>query len=64
MIYKKDINVWLIISLILILLIIIPSLFILTGLFSDPNQNWIHIKDYLLQSYIYNSVMLVFLAVY
>ncbi len=59
MIYRKEINIWLIISSILILLIIIPSLFIVTGLFSAANQNWIHIKEYLLQSYIYNSLILV-----
>ncbi|MTI61777.1 MAG: iron ABC transporter permease [Firmicutes bacterium] len=59
MIYRKEVNIWLLISSILVLLIIIPSLFIVTGLFSAVNQNWIHIKEYLLQSYIYNSVILV-----
>ncbi len=56
---KRDLNGWFILSTIIILLIVIPSLFILTGIFSDSNENWLHIKEYLLQSYIYNSIVLV-----
>ncbi len=60
MLFKRDINIWFIISSVLILLIIIPSLFILTGIFSSASENWLHIKEYLLQSYIYNSIILIF----
>ncbi len=60
MLFKRDINIWFIISSVLILLIIIPSLFILTGIFSSASENWLHIKEYLLRSYIYNSIILVF----
>ncbi len=43
----------------IIALILLPSLFIVTKLFEPATDNWIHIKTYLLENYIVNSLILV-----
>lgn len=44
---------------IIIMLIVMPSVFILLQLFHPPTESWLHIKEYVLKDYIRNSLMLV-----
>ncbi|SHJ53426.1 ABC transporter permease [Paramaledivibacter caminithermalis] len=56
---KHSLNSWSILSFIFISLIIFPNLNILMNLINKPNENWTHIKTYLLNDYIINSMILV-----
>ncbi|MDK2822639.1 MAG: iron(III) transport system permease protein [Clostridia bacterium] len=56
---KQNLNIWSICSFIFIVLIILPNLNILLNFFSSPNENWNHIKEYLLKDYIVNSLKLI-----
>lgn len=60
----SKINIWSVLSFVLIILILLPNLNIFIKLFNPPGQNWEHIKNYLLKDYIINSIILVFLQVY
>ncbi|MGM0369191.1 MAG: ABC transporter permease [Bacillota bacterium] len=64
MLKKRDLKVvsnsWFILSFIFILLILLPNLNILLNIFKPASENWQHIKEYLLQDYIINSMILVF----
>ncbi len=51
-------NKWSMISLLIIILILLPSIFIFLGLFNETSDNWIHIKTYLLKDYVINSFIL------
>lgn len=44
---------------IIIMLIVMPSVFILLRLFHPPTESWLHIKEYVLNDYIRNSLILV-----
>lgn len=50
---------WAILSFILIAIIFIPNVFIAIKFFSQPNENWRHIQEYLLIDYIVNSVVII-----
>ncbi|MCT4563189.1 MAG: iron ABC transporter permease [Maledivibacter sp.] len=56
---KHSINIWSILSFIFICLIILPNINILLNLLNKPNENWAHIKTYLLKDYVINSIILV-----
>lgn len=56
----KQWNSWAILSFVLVLIIILPSLFIAIQFFTQPSENWQHIKEYLLTDYIYNTFVIVF----
>ncbi|MTI70616.1 MAG: iron ABC transporter permease [Firmicutes bacterium] len=56
---KSNINLWSILSLIFIILIVLPNLNIFINIFNESNQNWNHIKEYLLKDYIINSLTLI-----
>ncbi|WP_105618839.1 ABC transporter permease [Vallitalea okinawensis] len=56
---KRHINIWSILSLIIILLILVPNLNIFVNIFNEPNDTWDHIKTYLLKDYTINSLTLV-----
>lgn len=61
---KQHMNIWTILSLFFISIILIPNLLIGVQFFTEPNENWEHIKHYLLQDYIYNTtVILLFTAI-
>lgn len=62
--FKHKINGWMLISGIGALAALLPSLYILTGLLSKPNENWAHIKQYMLIDYAWESVILVVGAVF
>jgi len=56
---KFNFNIWSVLSFIFISLIVLPNLNILINILNHPNENWNHIKEYLLKDYIFNSVILV-----
>lgn len=55
---KNKLNGWSILSVIFIVLILSPNIDIMVHMFSEPNENWIHIKTYLLKDYVINSIIL------
>lgn len=59
---KKDLNSWWIISIIGAAVILLPILVIFLSLFQEPNENWFQIRQYLLKTYVANTVILVFLT--
>ncbi|RHW33989.1 iron ABC transporter permease [Lysinibacillus yapensis] len=56
---KKELNGWWIISLVGAVVILLPILFIFSTIFQEPNENWIHIRQYLLSNYVANTLLLV-----
>ncbi|MFC2946875.1 ABC transporter permease [Virgibacillus sediminis] len=56
---KNNINSWTILSIIFVCLILLPNLSIIIQFFNEPNENWFHIKEYMLNTYITNSLILV-----
>lgn len=56
---KQHLNIWTLLSSLFILFIVLPNLSILGSLFHKANENWIHIKTYLLKDYIINSIILI-----
>jgi len=58
-IYRYRLNGWLIASLIGAAGILLPILYVMTGLFRTPNANWSTVKQYLLTDYILGSAKLV-----
>jgi iron(III) transport system permease protein len=56
---KKEFNGWWLISLIGAVVILLPILFIFSSIFQEPNENWFHIRQYLLKHYVTNTVILV-----
>ncbi|KAA0543380.1 iron ABC transporter permease [Bacillus sp. BGMRC 2118] len=55
---KRQINVWAVLSFLFVLLILLPNLLIGTHFFTTPNENWNHIKDYLLTEIVMNTLVL------
>ncbi|WP_102400382.1 ABC transporter permease [Haloimpatiens massiliensis] len=55
---KKEsyINIWSVLSTIFALMIIVTNVDIIMKLFSKGNENWIHIKTYLLKDYFINTL--------
>ena len=56
---KKEFNGWWIISLVGAVVILLPILFIFSSIFLEPNENWLHIRQYLLKNYVANTLILV-----
>ncbi len=52
-------NLWALLSFFFIIIILIPNLLIAFNLFTEPTDNWAHIKEFLLRNYIYNTVVLI-----
>ncbi|MCQ6560738.1 ABC transporter permease [Paenibacillus mendelii] len=52
-------NTWMVISVIGALVALLPSLYILIGLFQKPNENWQHIQQFMLKDYALQSLWLV-----
>jgi iron(III) transport system permease protein len=59
---KKELNSWLIAVILGAAGILLPIGYIFVSLFHKPNENWAHIKDYLLKDYIIGSLQLVVFA--
>lgn len=56
---KVHFNLWSILSFIFISFVLIPNINIFINLFNPINENWTHIKEFLLKDYIVNSLILV-----
>jgi iron(III) transport system permease protein len=56
---KSNLNMWGILSFIFVTLVILPNINIFANIFNAPNENWYHIKEYLLKDYIVNSSILI-----
>lgn len=50
---------WGLLSFISVLLVILPCMYILFHIFDKPNENWYHIKAFLLKDYIINTIKIV-----
>jgi len=59
---KKEFNGWWTISLFGAVVILLPILFIFSSIFQEPNENWFHIRQYLLGNYVANTIILVVLT--
>ena len=55
---KIKFNGWAILSTLFILMIVIPNINVIAHLFSEPNENWYHIKEFLLKDYMINTVII------
>ncbi|MGL5749305.1 MAG: iron ABC transporter permease, partial [Paraclostridium sp.] len=55
---KIKFNGWAILSSIFMLMIILPNIDVIIHLFQKPNENWYHIKEYLLKDYIINTLII------
>jgi len=56
---RSKLNGWWILSMIGVVVILLPILFVFFSLFQQPNENWFHIKHYLLNTYIKETTILV-----
>ncbi|MDB4896493.1 MAG: transporter permease, partial [Firmicutes bacterium] len=56
---KQHTNAWMLVSLLGAAVILLPLALIPLSLFHAPNENWAHIKQYLLKGYLLNSLWLV-----
>lgn len=61
---KRQLNLWAVLSFVFIFIILLPNVLIGIEFFAKPNDNWQHIKDYLLIDIIKNtSVILIFTGI-
>ncbi|KXH78366.1 iron ABC transporter permease [Sporosarcina sp. HYO08] len=56
----SNVNGWTIGSVLIIILLFVPNLSIVTGIFTPPSENWAHIQEFMLLGYIKSSLTLVF----
>lgn len=56
----SGVNIWAVLSMIFTLFILAPNLNILINVFNEPNDNWLHIKEFLLKQYLINTMIIVF----
>jgi len=56
---KQSFNLWGMFSAFFAALIILPNVDLFENLFIQPNENWYHIKTYLLQDYITNTLVII-----
>lgn len=56
---KLNTNIWAMLSMVTILFITLPNLNILSNVFNEPNENWLHIKEFLLKEYVINTLIIV-----
>ncbi|WP_428910055.1 ABC transporter permease [Niallia sp. Krafla_26] len=59
---KKEFNGWWFLSIVGAVVILLPILFIFSSIFQEPNENWLHIRQYLLKNYVANTLILVVLT--
>lgn len=55
---KTQINMWAILSFVFISIILLPNILIAIHFFGESNENWFHIKEYLLLDIFYNTAIL------
>lgn len=56
---KHKLNSWGFLSFIFVLLVVMPCMYIFIHLLDKPNENWYHIKTYLLKGYVINTIKIV-----
>lgn len=56
---KKTLNPWNTLSSLFVLLVLLPSITIIYYIFQPASDNWLHIKEYLLNAYFINTVTIV-----
>lgn len=54
-----NVNAWIIAALAIIVLLFLPNLIIVTGFFTPSNENWEHMKEFVLWSFVRTSLILV-----
>ena len=54
-----NVNSWTIAAALIITLLFLPNLAIVSGVFSPSNENWEHIKEFVLYKYLQTSLILV-----
>lgn len=59
---KQHLNFWLISSVVAAAIALLPLLAILVSVFQEPNENWAHIREYMMLDYVLESVWLVLLT--
>lgn len=55
----SDVNAWTVSAVIIMALLFLPNLTIVTGIFSPSNENWAHMKEFVLGSFIKTSLILI-----
>lgn len=56
---RTPINMWAILSYAFVLLILLPNIDIIMHIFAKSNENWEHIKTYLLKDYVSNTLTII-----
>jgi iron(III) transport system permease protein len=56
---RRQLNTWSVFSYIFVLLLLLPNGLIAVHIFTEPNENWQHIKAYVLQDYVVTTLILV-----
>ncbi len=54
-----NVNSWTIAAMVIIILLFLPNLAILTGIFSTSNENWEHIREFVLYKYLQTTLILI-----
>lgn len=54
-----NVNVWTVSAAIIMILLFLPNITIVTGIFSPSNENWAHMKEFVLGSFIRTSLILI-----
>ena len=57
--YKDFLNPWIILPTFLFALFVVPVIWIIFSLFGNYSDNWVHIYNYTLSVYIYNTVLII-----
>ena len=57
--YKDFLNPWIILPTFLFALFVVPVIWIIFSLFGNYSDNWVHIYNYTLSGYIYNTVLII-----
>ncbi|WP_438317343.1 ABC transporter permease [Sporosarcina sp. FA9] len=58
--HLANVNGWTISAVLIIILLFLPNVSIVLGIFSPASENWAHIKEFMLLNYIKSSLTLVF----
>ena len=57
--YKNFFDPWIILPTILFTIFVVPVVWIISSLFGEYSDNWIHIYNYTLSNYIYNTIFII-----
>ncbi|PLT32888.1 iron ABC transporter permease [Bacillus sp. V5-8f] len=56
---KRYLNSWSILSILFIMIVLLPTVFIGVQIFSESSENWEHIKEFLLTRFVQNTIIIV-----